>query len=391
MAGNAPIFDSNEYLIQVFGQDIPEQPNFSATISELKDLTASMDPASLAEITELLELHHRAHNRWQLLYSVLRLARSLQTKPWHAPEQPRGDGRFLVKSEGCFDIYNQEDNNKIVTVYVGSGKQQVKFTATAGILSAQASFFKPLCGDKWKCGRESTITLSEHSPESFEIFLSWLYTRNVKNASCLIKIHPMKREISNIFFRKQSHKSRWFQLLHCYFLADYICAPKFANYIIDALVFAYKEWSEADFGKIVREPLFDDVEKTRELVEMNTPDNSPLRRLIEDILMPGRELRRVLMADERSSSSRMPFRIRRERLPLPDISAPDNLPENIQFGNDGSATNPDFQPGHPILDNYDPQKIKTEFRKSEKAKKVWEARRCKYHVHAVGRDCRDEE
>ncbi|CAD6442312.1 1710e88f-3b99-4f61-9ecb-19d189c59a96 [Sclerotinia trifoliorum] len=479
--------DSNGYLNELYGQSAADQADLSDILLKIKELTASMEPDSIAEITELIELKYRTVNRWRLLQSVLSLARVLQTQLWDAPKQPSGDGKILAKREGIFDIYNQEDNNKIVTVYVGRENKQVKFTATAAILSAQASFFKPLCGDRWNCGRESTITLSEHSPESFEIFLSWLYTKDIKNASCLIKIHPTQKEMSNLYFRKESHKSRWFQLLHCYFLADYICAPKFANYIIDALVFAYKEWSESEFGKIVRQPLFDDVEKTWELVDMNTSENSPLRSLIKDILMPRMELWKALTVDERSSSSRMPFRIRRGRVHLSDELKPERLPQNVQFYNNGTAINSGSQPGHsvtaqPVLNhlpfdpsqlhhqtpiqpqtqpqvthptfwqppnphphphphhhnhnhnsfpthapqplqplqpsqpphprphrlsrflmgitrrtgndniniNYDPQKIRTEFHKAEKAVKVWEEGRYRYHVHVQGRDCGDD-
>ncbi|APA09314.1 predicted protein [Sclerotinia sclerotiorum 1980 UF-70] len=376
MTTNAPVLnppDSNDSLNELLGQSASAQVSLPAIVSAIQELAASMDPESIAEIAEHIELHYRTFSRQRLLHSILRLSRVLRTQPWDAPEQPSGSGRFLMKREGFFDIYNQEGNNKIVTINVGSENQQVKFTATTGILSAQASFFKPLCGDRWKCGRESTMTLSEHSAESFEILLSWLYTKDIKNASCLIKIHPIKREISNIFFRKQSHKSRWFQLLNCYFLADYICAPKFSNYIIDALVFAYKEWSEADFGKIVREPIFDDVEKTRELVEINTPENSPLRSLIEDIVMPRMELKKALTVDEKSS--RMPFRIRRGRVVLSDDSIPKRLLQNGQPYNGGTAISSIIQPGHsslgqPILNHlpFDP----SQFHQPQPQSTFWE-------------------
>lgn len=167
-----------------------------------------------------------------------------------------------------------------------TGKQQVKFTAIAGAIAAQADFFKPLCGERWKCGRDGVVELEDYQPENFEMFLAWLYTRDHNMAESLVKIHPAASQIANLYFGKQSHKMRWFQLLHCYFLGDYIGAPQFVNYIADALVLAYKDWVlDKRFENVLDEPVLNS-EQVREVVDKNTTESSPLRIMIRDILSP---------------------------------------------------------------------------------------------------------
>ncbi|RAL60440.1 hypothetical protein DID88_000215 [Monilinia fructigena] len=234
--------------------DTYDEHDFEATHEEIQSLMAGMDPNSFNEITELLSVRQQVLDSWEYMQTLLKLARANSTKWFHAPHMPITDESLLAPLSGGFDVYQQSDYNKVVTVLVGSKKHQVKFTAISGILAAEAEFFKPLCDDRWKCGRTGVIELENYQPETFAIFITWLYTRDHANAEGLVKIYRPGHDYSNFRTRKSSHKKRWFQLLHCYFLADYIGAPQFANHIIDALIFAFKDWVEEDsFYKVLKE------------------------------------------------------------------------------------------------------------------------------------------
>ncbi|KAI9647964.1 hypothetical protein NHQ30_002586 [Ciborinia camelliae] len=425
-ANNANGMMIDTLMAVINAMPLPRVNSFEADLQELERLMLGMDPDSFNEINDLLDVHTYVQTHPRYLRSVLRLARALSTKWFHAPVMPTTEMSILAPLSGGYDFYQQDDNNnKVVTVLVGSGSQQVKFTAVAGALAAQAQFFKPLYGDRWKCGREGLIELEDHLPESFEIFLAWLYTRNLKMAECLVNIHPVRQELCNGHFRKQSHKKRWFQLLHCYFMADYIGATQFANYIMDALVSAYKDWVEDEkFSKIFKDPIFESKE-TEELADKNTAESSPLRVMINDILSP-------FLALKNAEPPRHPFSIRlssrlnhprpsiqfpTDGIPLPGANHPItnfpneslNLPPNHPLPNRGPwippapILNPDgphlFLPSNPrprsrftfgLRRRDNSEQLNSEFIKSYAPKKIWEEHRCKYHIHQKGKDCLDK-
>ncbi|ESZ93111.1 hypothetical protein SBOR_6483 [Sclerotinia borealis F-4128] len=433
--------------------DAPEEHDLESAFEELETLIAGMDPDSLHQVIELLDVNKNIRNRWAHLQNVLGLARSLATKWFHAPEMPTTDKTALAPLSDGYDVDGQDNYAKIVTVLVGSGKQQVKFTAIAGALAAQAKFFKPLCDDRWMCSLDGVIELEVHQPESFKIFIAWLYTRDIKIAECLVKIEPVAQGKTNVYFRKQSHKTRWFQLLHCYFLADYIGAPQFANCIMDALVFAYKAWVETDFTKVDVDPIFDD-KKTEELVEINTVESSPLRAMIRDILAPysamrsakptlDQRLRRIftphyssrnhqvrkhtttfpflLPLSQNDSPSNQTNALQASHVPLhpflghpPPLSIPNhpplpafaNHPPHHAFQNLPPPISPPQLHPHAPQPFHQPNPRRSrlfglrrcsdldltnvKLDRPENSKKIWEEHRCKYHIHEKSKDCCDE-
>ncbi|TGO18178.1 hypothetical protein BPAE_0394g00020 [Botrytis paeoniae] len=323
-------------------------PQPAIAISQLNAIIADTDDAILAGMSERLEAYIRTSgHRGLSRENVLRISKILAAT-YQAPDKPKTTKSILAPLSGGYDMCSddQKNFNKIVSINVGTGKQQVQYTAMAGLLASQAEYFKPLCSDLWKCGRESVISLEDYQPESFEMFLAWLYTKDIRNARCLGK----NITCSNTHFRTQAHKYKWFQLLRCYFLADYIGAPKFANYMMDALTLAYREWVRDGFVKSAKDPLFNKTEETRKLVDSNTVESSPLRALIKDIIFPYVEERRVTVAINRHP--RPPPSFRRARRGIHNILVPNPLlppqGQNIQFPNNGTAPHPYFHPGHPL-------------------------------------------
>ncbi|KAF7919792.1 hypothetical protein BELL_1075g00010 [Botrytis elliptica] len=322
-------------------------PHPANEMSQLDAIISDTDDTILAGMSEILEAYiRRSGHRGLSRVNVLRISRILAAT-YQAPDKPKTTKSALAPLSGGFDIDDQKNFNKIVSINVGTGKQRVQFTAIAGLLAAQAEYFKPLCSDLWKCGRESIISLEDYQPESFEMFLAWLYTKDIRNAKCLGK----NTTRSNTHFRTQAHKYKWFQLLRCYFLADYIGASKFANYMMDALTLAYREWVRDGFVKSAKDPLFNKTEETRKLVDSNTVESSPLRALIKNILFPSVEESRVPVTINRRPRAPPSFRRTRRGIHNPLVLNPLFLPhgQNIQFPNDGTAPHPNFQPGHPLF------------------------------------------
>ncbi|KAF5872079.1 uncharacterized protein Bfra_009108 [Botrytis fragariae] len=327
-------------------------PQSANAISQLDAIIADTDDVILAGMSERLEAYIRTSgHRGLSRENVLRISRILAAT-YQSPDKPKTTKSVLAPLRRDYDIDDQKNFNKIVSIHVGTGKQRVQFTALAGLLATQAKFFKPLCSDLWKCGREGAISLEDCQPESFEMFLAWLYTKDIRNAKCLGK--NITR--GNTHFRTQAHKYKWFQLLHCYFLADYIGAPKFANYMMDALTLAYREWVRDGFVKSAKDPLFNKTEETRKLVDSNTVESSPLRALIKDILFPSIEEKRVPVTINPHPGA--PPSFRRDRRGLHNLLVPNpSLPpqgQNIQFPNNGTAPHPNFHPGNPLYPSHFP-------------------------------------
>ncbi|KAF7943880.1 uncharacterized protein EAE97_005950 [Botrytis byssoidea] len=296
-------------------------PQPDNAMSQLDAVIADTDDAILAGMSERLEDYIRTSGyRGLSRENILKISRILAAT-YQAPDKPKTTNSVLAPLSGGYDIDDQKNFNKTVFINVGTGKQRGQFTAMAGLLATQAKFFKPLCSDIWKCGREGVISLEDYQPESFEIFLAWLYTKDIRNAKCLGK--NIAR--SNTHFRIQAHKYKWFQLLRCYFLADYIGAPKFANYMMDALTLAYREWVRGGFVKSAKDPLFNKTEETQKLVDSNTVESSPLRALIKDILFPSVEERQNPVPVTIYRHPRAPPSFRRARRGPHNLLVPDPL------------------------------------------------------------------
>ncbi|KAB8304137.1 hypothetical protein EYC80_003557 [Monilinia laxa] len=393
--------------------DTYEEFDFETAHEELQSLMAGMDPDSFNEMTELLSVRQEVLESWEYMQTLLKIARAKSTKWFHAPNMPITDESLLAPLSCGLDVY-----------------QQIQFTAISGVLAAEAKFFKPLCDNRWKCGRTGVIELENYQPETFAIFITWLYTRDHTNAEGLVKIYHHGHAYSNFRTRKSSHKKRWFQLLHCYFLADYISAPQFANHIMDALIFAFKDWVEEDsFYKVCEEPIFEDRE-TEEMVRENTADSSPLRLLVNDILSPFLVLREAGLSTSFLRRFHLPAKLRNHHPPIsPPQDSPFPIPSNQAHSNNGNILNSMYAPNtfadlpqkHPVpfhlqipppqYDALDPAFIETNYlpsrsrfnvkfhretaaeqlamnlMKSENFKKIWGGSRCKYHIHEEGKDC----
>lgn len=169
-----------------------------------------------------------------------------------------------------------------MTIIIGKDNHKKRVRVAAALLSTQSFYFNKACAEPWKRPGK-TLQLPEETPETFEIFLAWLNTGDIKHASSLSKIGTS----NDAETRRKDLSSRWLQLLHCYSMADYIQAPRYMNAIMDALIATLEDFdTELSGSNEIDEvtPMCDTCVRTINLVWERTPTKSPLRVLVIDTL-----------------------------------------------------------------------------------------------------------
>ena len=161
-------------------------------------------------------------------------------------------------------------SDEILQIKVGPSDQV--FEIHRGLLCDKASYFKAILeslGD-WKEKREGII-LKEVDPAIFERFDFWLNLDNV------LYDHETAQSVPDI------------DLLKSYFFADERGVPGMQNQIIDTIL------EKVFYAKTL------DIKHQR-LIWENTPDRSPLRRLLVDTLvMTADELPELLETEEQQA------------------------------------------------------------------------------------------
>ncbi|KAB8304138.1 hypothetical protein EYC80_003558 [Monilinia laxa] len=169
------------------------------------------------------------------------------------------------------DIMNQnlvlslDDHNDTVTIIVGIGKEQLRIAFAAKVLGLHSEFFRVKTEFNSFLTHEDdqnqTIDLSEQNFDAMTAFFAWNTTGDIYSAKRLSRnTIPSGEKVTTENLDR--YRVLWDQLLECYFLADFLGAPKFGNAIIDALFhaihgeFNHRDELEVAFSEnIVIQPL----------------------------------------------------------------------------------------------------------------------------------------
>ena len=158
--------------------------------------------------------------------------------------------------------------DEIVEIKVGPSNTMFKIHK--GHLCDRASYFRAVYqnpGD-WKEKSEG-LTLETVDPDTFQRFILWLYFNNVLDNFESVQSVP------------------GLELINCYFFADQRNIPAMQNHVIDTILERVKT------TKII-------FVKHQRLIWENTPDGSPLRRLLVDSLaMTATAIPEMLQTDEK--------------------------------------------------------------------------------------------
>ncbi|KAL5314675.1 hypothetical protein ACEPPN_017320 [Leptodophora sp. 'Broadleaf-Isolate-01'] len=108
-------------------------------------------------------------------------------------------------------------------VKVNVGDEDVEFYALKTILSIHSEYFRTACSVTWKSGREDCVTLHDHEPESFAVFLAWAYTDNPQSYAALSPI-PERMAYKK---RQEATLEQARLAVKCVVLGDMILAEEF--------------------------------------------------------------------------------------------------------------------------------------------------------------------
>jgi hypothetical protein len=97
------------------------------------------------------------------------------------------------------------------------------------VICRSSGFFKAACNKHWESGKINTVTLEEHEPSVFSIFLTWLELDDIEKA-------PVLKEIPTLYKEKHSDLVYVHHLLKCYVLGDFLLAEEFQNSVMDLLI-----------------------------------------------------------------------------------------------------------------------------------------------------------
>ena len=128
------------------------------------------------------------------------------------------------------------------------------------MLSQHSSFFDAAFNGRFREASENSVTLAEESEATFVLFLAWLYTqtlisvRDGKDSPCSIK-----------------------ELIRLHVFGDKLGIPNLKNLAMDTLI-------EHLIGGNSTEIVQKMFSYTAEIYE-NSPENSPLRRLLVDLMI----------------------------------------------------------------------------------------------------------
>ncbi|KAI4222449.1 MAG: hypothetical protein L6R36_006133 [Xanthoria steineri] len=131
-----------------------------------------------------------------------------------------------------------------------------------GLLCHASPVFRAMMQHDWKEKQDGCIVPENEDPKVFRRFMHWLYYGTVLDSDETIRtISPQ-------------------ELAHCYFLADRRDIPALQNYLMDLLL------HQADTLSYF-------LSSMQPLVWANTPENSPLRKLLVDLMAFAADVPRI--------------------------------------------------------------------------------------------------
>jgi hypothetical protein len=141
---------------------------------------------------------------------------------------------------------------KVIAVCVGTEPCQANFTVHEDLLRGSSKFFEAALGREWLESQERRVQLSEFDPETFALYVQWLYTgRHHTSNTGLSQVHT---------------------LTSGYVLGNYLQDDKYQDSLLDTLAEHLEEYP------VRYEILLRTVASTYH----QTTDNSPLRAFMID-------------------------------------------------------------------------------------------------------------
>lgn len=110
------------------------------------------------------------------------------------------------------------------TITVLIGEEEQKFLVHKDVACSKSPFFKAACDErKWSEGKEGVVKLPEHDPETFSLFLPWVYSDKLAEGD----------DDSAEALRRMART---------WSLADYLGATTLSNLVIDKILSWNKEF-----------------------------------------------------------------------------------------------------------------------------------------------------
>lgn len=145
-------------------------------------------------------------------------------------------------------------------IVVGTGTEQATWTIAKHFLVKHSEFFKSACSKDWKEGQTKVIELKTLEPDTFAIYMQWLYTGE-------LVVDELDDEA-----RKQTNLGQSFlSMIDVYVLADFLRDLPVRNAVTDLI----REY-DAKYALVPASTQF-----ARVIDE--TPEGSTLARLLTDI------------------------------------------------------------------------------------------------------------
>lgn len=144
---------------------------------------------------------------------------------------------------------------------MGKGKEQLRVNFAAKVLGLRSEFFRVKTKFNsfmnYEDHQNQIIDLSEQNIDAMIAFFAWNTTGDIFSAKYLSK-NTIPRDATVTTPQLDGYRVLWDQLLECYFLADFLGAPKFGNAIVDALFNAidHERHHRANCGVEVEEKIF---------------------------------------------------------------------------------------------------------------------------------------
>lgn len=147
----------------------------------------------------------------------------------------------------------------LITVKVGEGG--ATFRVYESVLCSSSEFFKAKKKPEWS-KPDTAVDLTDQSDEAFNLYVNWLYTKNIPTATTLSQTN-------------EDNEAEWKLLTASYVLGDVIIDVMFKDTIIDALQAKVKSTSGHTLwpcgGEIIQ------------VIYDSTLEGSPLRRFIVQV------------------------------------------------------------------------------------------------------------
>ncbi|KAF2667997.1 hypothetical protein BT63DRAFT_426840 [Microthyrium microscopicum] len=171
-----------------------------------------------------------------------------------------------------------------IQVTVGKGNENPAHTYTVlrELLTTDSELFRRMLQTEFKEGKEGAISLPDHHPDTFDLYLQYLYLRKLFTAERFVNHDTFDSEgLEGIELEKHINQRIYNQkamaLVDAICLADYLQSDDFHNVAIDALIESseyYGYWlvDPADVSRVLESGVSKLIQLVRDfLVYQNSP------------------------------------------------------------------------------------------------------------------------